>query len=88
MVRKTILALLVSLLLILSGVDLLQDFDLPILAEIDSPIQNNNTLESGISASPPYEKFFELPAVQSWVEATRYFGKVLRIHQRDCVFLI
>lgn len=57
MVRKTILALLVFLLLILSGVDLLQDFDLPILAEIDSPIQNNNTLESGISAPPLTRNF-------------------------------
>jgi hypothetical protein len=100
MLRKTTSVLLVFLLLIISGIDLLEDLDLPIQAEIDSPTEGdlptngngpqlvNNILESGTCARPSYGKFFEVPAFQLSVEVAPSFGKVLKIHKLHCVFLI
>jgi hypothetical protein len=100
MLRKALALLLVFSWVILSGFDLLEDFDFPIQVGVHSPLEDsvpkvghgvdlvNNILESGDRTRLYHADLFELPIVHLSADAPLVSKKVFRIHKLHCVFLI
>lgn len=100
MLRKTLAVLLIVFWVILSGFDLLEDFDFPIQVGVRSPLEDsvpnvgrgvnlvNNLLESGDRPRLSYAGLFERPVVDLPVDAPTVSKKVSKIHKLHCVFLI
>jgi hypothetical protein len=100
MLRRALTVLLIFSWVILSGFDLLEDFNLPIQVGIDSPLEDsvpnagpggdlvNNILELGDRTRLSYVGLFELPIVGLPIDAPTVSKKVSRIHKLHRVFLI
>jgi hypothetical protein len=100
MLRKALAVLLVFSWVILSGFDLLEDFDLPIQIGVHQPLGNsppsggpgvdlvNNLLESGDRTRFSYVGLLALSVVDSSVDRSTVSKKVSKIHKLHRVFLI
>jgi hypothetical protein len=101
MLRKALAVLLVFSWVILSGFDLLEDFDLPIQIGVHQPLGNsppsggpgvdlvNNLLESGDRTRFSHTGLFALLLVfDSSVDGSKVSKKVSKIHKLHRVFMI
>jgi len=100
MVRKLLAVLVMVSWVVLSGYDLLEDLDLPILVGIDRPIEGpqppmgpgvdlvNDILESGDRIKLRHAELIELFAVHCSGNPVLSFKKVFRLHKIHRVYLI
>jgi hypothetical protein len=100
MLKRALAVLLVPLWVILSGVDVLEDLDLPSGIEVhsstDVPLPGsgqigrlaNNIVESADHSRPRCSSFLEQSSVQLSLEAPTVFQKSSKLHKLHRVFLI
>lgn len=100
MLRKALAVLLVLSWIILSGFDLLEDFDFPIERGVHGPLEGplrnmgpgvdmvNNLVESADRTRLGSSGLRELPVVDSPVNAPEVPEKVSKIHKLHRIFLI
>jgi len=100
MLRKVLACLLIVSWVILSGLDLLEDLDLPIEVAVHSPLEGplpnlgpgvdlvNNILESGDRTKLCHSELFKLAAIYLSGDAVLSFKKVFRLHKLHRVYLI
>jgi hypothetical protein len=98
--RKFLAVLLIGSWVILSGFDLLEDFDLPLQTGVHSPSENsvpnggpgvdlvNNLLESGDRTRFFHIGLFGLPVLDALFDLPPISKKVSKIHKLHRVFLI
>lgn len=100
MLRKALAVLLVFSWVILSGFDLLEDFDFPVQVGVHSPVEGslpnvapgvnsvNNLLESGDRPRLSYAGLFEVPIVHLSVGGPLVSKRIVKIHKFHRIFLI
>ena len=100
MLRKVFAVLLIASLVILSGVDLLEDLDLPQQVSIDNPENESqpngspgfdlvhNVLQFGDLAKLSCFTFWQLPNCTSLYERPTVRNKLFKLHKLNRVFLI
>jgi hypothetical protein len=98
--RKFLAILLIGSWVILSGFDLLEDFDLPLQTAVHNSLENfppnggpgvdlvNNLIESGDRTRFFHIGLFGLPVIDSLFDLPSISKKVSKIHKLHRVFLI